>query len=114
MIQLQVLSYILQTQSMDIVENNYLSDEYFWEYQDEIKFIYDHVRDYGNVPDKATFLAKFSDIDLVEVNETERYLVDTIREEYLYQKSVPVIEHMADLLKTDSNAVPYKITVITT
>lgn len=104
MIQLQVLSYILQTRSMDIVENNYLSEEYFWEYKDEIQFIYDHVRDYGNVPDKATFLAKFSDIDLVEVNETERYLVDTIREEYLFSKSVPILEHAADLLKVDSNA----------
>lgn len=103
MVQLQFLSKILQEGSLEIVEKNFLTEEYFSEYLDEFRFIQDHVREYGNVPDKATFLSKFSDIELVEVNETERYLVDTIREEHLYQKSVPIVQEFANLLKTNSN-----------
>lgn len=104
MIQLQIISYVLQNHSTDIIDKNGLTDEFFSEYKEEMAFIRNHIRTYGNVPDKATFLSHFSDLDLVEVTETERYLVDTIREEYLYKQSVPVVEHMAELLKTDSNA----------
>ena len=104
MIQLQWLSKILQDKSLDIIERNYISYDYFYEYAEEFKFVQDHVREYGNVPDKATFLAKFPDIELVEVTETERYLVDTLKEEYLYQQSIPVLQKTAELLKTDSNA----------
>lgn len=104
MIQLQILSYILQTKSMDIIENNFITEDYFNEYADEFKFIQSHVREYGNVPDKATFLSHFTDIELVEVAETEKYLIDTLREEYLYAQSVPMLQRMAELLKTDSNA----------
>ena len=104
MIQLQILSYVLQNKSMDIIENNFLTEDYFTEYLEEFRFIQNHVREYKNVPDKATFLSRFSDIELVEVTETERYLIDTIREEHLYSQSVPMLHRMAELLKTDSNA----------
>lgn len=104
MVQLQILSKILSTGKNDIIEDNLLDVDYFVGYENEYKFIQDHLKQYGNVPDKATFLSKFPDIELVEVTETDRYLVDTIREEYLYYKSIPVIQHAADLLKTDSNA----------
>lgn len=103
MVQLQILSKILSTGKNDIVEDNMLDVSYFVGYENEFNFIQDHIKQYGNVPDKATFLSKFPDIELVEVNETDKYLVDTIREEYLYYKSIPVIQKAADLLKTDSN-----------
>lgn len=104
MIQLQVISYILQTKSMDIIENNFITEDYFPTYLDEFRFIQNHVREYGNVPDRATFLSKFSDMELVEVTETEKYMIDTLREEHLWAKSGPILQHTADLLTTDSNA----------
>ena len=104
MVQLQIISKILSTGKNDIIEDNLLDESYFIGYEDEYKFIQEHLRQYGNVPDKATFLSKFPEIELVEVSETDRYLVDTIREEYLYYQSVPVIQKAAELLKTDSNA----------
>lgn len=110
MIQLQVISEIIQSKSTSIVENNLLTPDYFQGYEDEINFILDHKKQYDTVPDKATFLAKFPDFELVEVHESEKYLVDTIREEYLYTKAVPVVQKVADLLKSDSNsAVEYLI-----
>ena len=104
MVSLQILSKVLETKDMSIIDNNFLTVDYFVGYEDEYKFIVEHVKTYGDVPDKATFLARFPDVELVEVTETDRYLVDTIREEYLYYKSVPVVQKVAELLKTDANA----------
>lgn len=104
MIALQILSKVLSTRDNAIIEDNILTEEYFVGYESEYQFIQDHIKQYGNVPDKATFLAKFPQTELVEVTESDRYLVDTAREEYLYYKSVPVIQKAAELLKTDSNA----------
>ena len=104
MVQLQTISKILETGSNAIVEENFLTSEYFTGYEEQFEFIENHVQKYGNVPDKATFLNAFPDTDLVEVAESDKYLVDTLREELLYQKSVPVLKQMAELLKTDSNA----------
>ena len=104
MVALQIISKVLATGDLSIVEDNLLTKEYFVGYEDEYDFLIQHRKEYGNVPDKATFLAKFPDIELVEVAESDRYLVDTIREEYLYYKSVPVVQRIAELLKTDANA----------
>ena len=102
MVSLQIISKVLATKDYSIVEDNALTEEYFVGYEEEYKYIKDHIDKYGVVPDKASFLSKF-DLDLVEVTETDRYLVDTIREEYLYYKSVPVLQQAATLLKTDAN-----------
>lgn len=104
MIALQIISKILTTKDSSILEDNLLTKDYFVGYEDEYEFLIQHEKEYGSVPDKATFLSKFPDIELVEVTESDRYLVDTIREEYLYYKSVPVVQKVAELLKSDANA----------
>ena len=104
MIALQIISKILATKDSSILEDNLLTKDYFVGYENEYEFIVQHEKNYGSVPDKATFLSKFPDVDLVEVTESDRYLVDTIREEYLYYKSVPVVQKIAELLKSDANA----------
>lgn len=103
MVSLQIISKVLESQDISIIENNLLTKEYFMEYEDEYQFIIDHYDKYGNVPDKATFLAAFNDVELVEVNESDEYLVDTIREENLYYRTIPVIQKAAELLKTNAN-----------
>lgn len=104
MVALQIISKCLSTQDLSIIEDNLLTEEYFVGYEDEYDFIVQHKKEYGNVPDKVTFLSKFPEIELVDVTESDRYLIDTIREEYLYYKSIPVVQRAADLLKTDANA----------
>lgn len=113
MVALQILSTVLQTQDISIIENNQLTVDYFQGYQEEYEFILNHYKEYGNVPDKLSFLAQFQDFEIVEVNESEQYLVDTIREEHLFDKAVPVVQNVAKLMKTDSNqAVEYMIQAI--
>lgn len=104
MVALQILCKCLSTGSINLIEDNQLTEEYFTGYEEERNFIVNHYKKYGNTPDNATFLAKFPDTELVQVTESDRYLVETIREEYLYYKSVPVVQKIAELLKTDANA----------
>ncbi len=104
MVTLQIISKILATKDMSIIEDNLLTKDYFIGFEDEYDYIVNHYKEYENVPDKATFLAKFPEIEIVDVTESDKYLVDTIREEYLYYKSVPVVQKVAELLKTDANA----------
>lgn len=103
MVQLQILNHVLDTKDMKLLVENNLTEEYFIEYPDEYAFIKNHFDTYNKVPDIETFMSNFQDFELIEVNESDRYLVDTIREEYLYSKSVPVIKHAAELLKGDAN-----------
>lgn len=104
MIALQVISKILSTQSLDIMRDNLITPDYFVGYEEEINYIIKHEEKYGNVPDKATFLSEFDKFELVEVTESDRYLVDAIREEYLFNKSLKVFNHVAELMNEDANA----------
>jgi replicative DNA helicase len=104
MVSLQIISKLLATGDNSIVEDNLLTEDYFEGYKEEFNFIENHYKEYGNIPDKATFLSKFPNIELVEVEESDKYLIDTLKEEYLYYKSVPIVQKIAELLKTDANA----------
>lgn len=108
MVSLQILNKIIQTQDFTLVSANSLTVEYFPGYESEFNFIQEHVDKYGKVPDKATFLATFQNFSLVDVAESDEYLLDTLYEEHLYYKSVAVVQKVADLLKVNSaDAVEY-------
>lgn len=102
MVSLQILNKIISTGDLSIIEKNGLTRDYFVKYQDEFDFIMNHYTKYGNVPNVETFLANFTDFELIEVTETDRYLIDTIKEEYLYYISVPIVKEAAKLLKKDA------------
>lgn len=105
MIQLQVLNKILDTKDFSIVEENSLDVNHFNGYEKEFEFIKNHYDKYKNVPDKETFLEKFEDFDLLEVSESNDYLIDKLKEEYLYNYLYPTVEKMADLMSQgDTNA----------
>lgn len=104
MIALQIISKILDTHDDSILENNLLTIDYFKGYEEQYTYIQDHKKQYGNIPDKATFLSRFPDIELVEVTESDKYLIDGIREEHLFHQAVPIMNHVAELLNTDANA----------
>ena len=100
----QIISKVLATHSLSIIEENSLDIDYFTGYETEYDFILKHTKDYGNVPDSLTFLEKFPNFELAEVTESDTYLVDKIREEHLFMQSVPILKKTSELLQTDSNA----------
>ena len=103
MVQLQLLNKVLATKDISVLVDNNITKEYFTEYTDEFEFIHNHYDEYKQVPDVESVVSKFPSFSVLQVNEDNRYLVDTIREEYLYSKSVPVIKKAAELLKSDAN-----------
>ena len=104
MIELQVLSKVLKERNASILTLNGITEDYFITYPDEYAFIMNHIREYGNVPDKETFLSKFSNFTIVDVTESDKYLIETFNEEHLYSLTVPVINKLADIIQTDSRA----------
>lgn len=108
MVVLQSINKILKTGNFDLVLNNNLSKEMFLQYEDEFEYIDNFYKQYGKVPDKETFLNQFPDFNLIEVTESDKYLIDKINEEYLYFKTVPVVQQVAEKLKSNSDeAVEY-------
>lgn len=103
MVQAQIISKVLNTKDISILEDNAITLDYFTEYGAEAEYILNHKEQYGNVPNIETFLEKFPEFTLLETTESDRYLVDTIREEYLYAQSVPIVKQYTELLKADAN-----------
>lgn len=81
MIQLQVLNYLLDSKDSSFLLMNNLTKEFFSDYSEEFEFINSHYLSYGKIPDKLTLLAKFPDFDIIEVEESPKYLIDALYED---------------------------------
>lgn len=103
MVSLQILNKILSEKSFNLVLKNNLDIDYFLGYENEFTFIKNHYEEYNQIPDIETFLDKFTEFEILEVQENDEYLISTIKEENLYSKSVPILKKMAEILKDDSN-----------
>lgn len=104
MIEMQVLSRVLNEKNLSILRLNGITDDYFVTYAEEYQFLMDHYNKFGNVPDKETFLNKFKDFVIIDVNESDKYLIDTFNEEHLYSITVPVLNKISEIIQTDSRA----------
>jgi replicative DNA helicase len=108
MVQVQILNKIIKSKNLDIVTKNDLTPAYFGDYAKEFKFIINHVNKYGNVPDMATFLDAFPEFSIMDVEESDKYLIDTITEDFQYRLIVPLLHKTAELVQTNSiDAIDY-------
>lgn len=78
MIQLQVLNYIIQAKSSDLIIINNLSHDFFSDYKAEFLFIKNHLDKYGNIPDAESFLSNFPSFEFIQVNEQPQYLIEEL------------------------------------
>ena len=99
MIQNQVISKILESKDFSIIEDNQLDSTYFRGYEKEFEFIANHFKKYQSVPDKETFLERFKDFVMVDVKESNSYLVDRIREEKMFTDLLPDLQKVNTLLE---------------
>ena len=58
--QLQFLNYLVQSGDKSLLMVNSIDDTFFSDYGKEFKFIRDHISQYGQIPDKLTFLNNLS------------------------------------------------------
>ena len=81
MIQLQFLNKLIKTKNASLLTVNNLNHEFFSDYINEYRFIQSHLDQYGTIPDVETFVNKFPDFDVLEVGETDKYLLDALYED---------------------------------
>ncbi len=103
MIELQLLNKILQDGNLDILLRNGIDETYFNKFRVEYDFILNHYNKYNKMPDKQTIIAQPNlSMEFFNVNESETYLISTIREDKLFNNTVDVITTLSDLMVEDS------------
>ena len=100
-VQLQLLNKILDSSDSTLISLNNLTEEFFSDYPQEFHFIKDHIDKYGNCPDKETFLSKFPNFDVIQVNETTDYLIDELFDDRNKRNLAKVFNKVRDLLNKD-------------
>lgn len=102
MVEAQLINFVLDNGSYDIIKHNGIDESYFPGYRDEFMFIQNHYMRYKAIPDVPTFLDKFEDFDLFEVFESEKYMVDKIKEEKAYAMVLPVLNIVNEAAARDA------------
>ena len=100
----QAINKIIQSNNFDMVRKNGLDQTYFHGYEKQFNFINEHYNRYGKVPDLATFLEKFPEWVVIEVNETDDYLLDRLYEDNCYHKIAPFAVQLGSKVQEDSRA----------
>lgn len=80
--QSQILNKILQTKDFSLITVNNLTEEYFFNYIAEFRYIKSHYEQYRTVPDDVTFKTAFPDFDYYKVGEPDNYLLEQLIKEY--------------------------------
>lgn len=101
MIQLQVLNKILSTQDTSVLLTNNLTEDFFSDYTQEYRWLKQHLDEYGNCPDIHSFVDKFPEFDIIQVNETNKYLIDELYQDYNKRKLASVFNRVRDLINQD-------------
>lgn len=87
MVEHQIIAKILANNDFDIIKRHGITTDMFPEdYRAEIEYLSDHYARYGNIPDTLTFLDHFNDFEMIEVNESDEYLLDKFIENYIHRK----------------------------
>lgn len=102
MIQLQFLNRILATKDYSLIQLNNLDESYFSQYPKEFKFIQTHYNAYDKVPDLETFLGVFNNFEVINVEETNEYLVNALLEEYKSREMIKTMNSIRDCLNAGS------------
>ena len=99
----QILCKAINDKSMLIFKANNVDEEFFAKYKDLFKFLTEHEREYGNIPDVSTIAIKFNDFEIFDVVESEKYLIDQLYEQHNYRKTCIVVKQLEPMLVEDSN-----------
>ncbi len=100
MIQLQALNYILKNKDADFLMT--FGPEYYFNYANEYNVIRDHYTKYKTVPDVLTILDKVHSFNVIDTNESKKYIEQKLYEEYVYEFTRQVMNDKRELFKVDS------------
>lgn len=102
MIELQILNYIFQTNSFQIIILNGITEEFFDLYKKQFCFIRDYFNKYNQIPSRETMQSKFdNNFEWLNVTDSEQYLIDKIKEQKLFRDVVAGYKNMAKLINEE-------------
>lgn len=101
MIQLQLLNKVLQSGDTSLLTSHNFSEDYFNDYVKEYRWISEHITKYGNCPDMESFLTRFPSFDVIEVNESDSYLLTSLIEDYNKRKLARIFNTVRELLNNN-------------
>lgn len=99
----QLINKVLKDRDYSLIENNYLTEEYFQQFRDEFLFLQGFFAKYKCIPDKETFSSKFIDFSYFAVEQNIESIVGELREQNLFQRAVSVINSSSELFEQDAN-----------
>lgn len=102
MIEQSLLCKLLEAPDLEILHSHGVTADMFLTCKDEVNFILNHFNQYKQMPDKVTFLSKFKDFQMLQVDESTEYLVYKLKEAFTYTKIVPIIQTASDKVREDS------------
>ena len=102
MIQLQAINNILNNNNLEKYLNSNIEAKHLIGYEEEFQYIVDHYNQYNKVPDLATYLSKFPETDMIEVLEPTEYIINNLKEDYLYEQGVKLFTEAAKMLEQNS------------
>ena len=103
MIELQYLSKLIISKEYSLLSASGIGVDHFPNYSKEYEFIKAHFDKYNTIPDIATFQNKFPDFKLIQVSESDDYLISALRESYTYNRAREILTKSEDLVNEDSN-----------
>lgn len=104
MIELQVLNYLFQKNSIQLISFNNITEDHFTTYKDQFKFIMEYYNKYSQLPSKETFQTKFIDnFEWLTITDPEDYLVDKLKEAKLYRELVGEYKKLSDIIKSGNS-----------
>ena len=96
--QLQLLNWILENKDFSFIIKEDISKDYFPNFSAEFDFIQKHYKEYGQVPDKLTFVNAFPDFEITTVTESLPYLLNELYQEKNENYLVKTFNKVKDLL----------------
>lgn len=100
---LQALTRIIDGKDYSFIEDNNLTSDMFDAYSDVFDFIVSHYNQYKVIPDDTTVQQKFPDIEFVEVNESDEYLIDALRAEKVTRQLQNIFKHANEVASKEGS-----------
>lgn len=102
MTELQVLNYVFNKNSIAILSDNGITEEYFTTYKEHYKFIIDFYNKYNALPSRETFQSKFCDQwEWLNVTDSTDYLIKKLKESCLFRSLVGDFKELGNLIKEE-------------
>lgn len=102
-VELQVISKVLTSDNVaEVDELLSYGEEYYSIFRPHIQFILAHRSTYGSVPDVFTFQSEFTDVTLVQVSESQEYLLDALKKN---RQRIILVETFNKIKDLDANDV---------